>query len=256
MERVVTTVADPPTEPNSRDESLNLLVRSIIGPALLVLAGLLAVTRDWTGIPHTTPVHVSREEISTSPVRQPLSDPPRILLGGYEMHCMECHRHFESRPETPRVLMQHRHVVLDHGLNDRCLNCHDRDDRNKLVLDGGRLIPFAEADMLCAQCHGTAWRDWERGAHGRTNDYWDITQGPMRRLVCIECHDPHAPAFAPMRPLPGPNTLRMGEPNAAKHAADASLRNPLLRWSVGRSSDHAPERASPGDVPADDREKH
>jgi hypothetical protein len=249
-------VADASTGPDPREQALNTLVRSLIGPVLLVLAGGLVVSRDWTGIPLTEPVHVTREDISTSPMRQPLADPPRIVQGGFEMHCMECHRHFESRPDTPRRLLQHRHIVLDHGLNDRCLNCHDRDDRNKLVLDGGRLIPFTEADMLCAQCHGTAWRDWQRGAHGRTNDYWDIRRGPMRRLVCIECHDPHEPAFAPMRPLPGPNTLRMGEPSAAKHASEASTRNPLLRWSVGRSPGHPPEAASPRDVPPDEKETH
>ncbi|MHC4141771.1 MAG: hypothetical protein ACYSUF_07805 [Planctomycetota bacterium] len=247
-------MADSPTGPGPREEALNMLVRSLIGPVLLVLAVWLAATRDWTGIPHTEPVHVNREDISTNPVRQPLPDPPRIMQGGYAMHCMECHRHFESRPDTPRRLMQHRHIVLDHGLNDRCLNCHDREDRNKLVLDGGRLIPYAETDMLCAQCHGTAWRDWQRGTHGRTNDYWDISRGPMRRLVCIECHDPHAPAFAPMRLLPGPNTLRMGEPSSAEHATDASNRNPLLQWSVGRSPAHAPDEASLRDVPHDDKE--
>jgi hypothetical protein len=247
-------VADPSTGPAPREEALNLLVRSLIGPVLLVLAGGLVVTREWTGIPHTEAVRVSREDITTRPVRQPLADPPRIMQGGYAMHCMECHRHFESRPDTPRRLMQHRHIALDHGLNDRCLNCHDRDERNKLVLDGGRLIPYAETDMLCAQCHGTAWRDWQRGAHGRTNDYWDISRGPMRRLVCIECHDPHAPAFAPMRPLPGPNTLRMGEPGEADHTAEASRRNPLLRWSVGRSPDHAPDEPSSHDAPQDKEE--
>ncbi len=248
------TVADSPTGPGPWEETLNTLVRSLIGPVLLVLAVWLVVTRDWTGIPHTEPVHINREDITTNPVRQPLADPPRIVVGSYAMHCMECHRHFESRPDTPRRLMQHRHIVLDHGLNDRCLNCHDREDRNKLVLDGDRLIPYAEADMLCAQCHGTAWRDWQRGTHGRTNDYWDISRGPMRRLVCIECHDPHAPAFAPMRPLPGPNTLRMGTPRTAEHATDASRRNPLLQWSVGRSAAHAPDEASPRDVPHDDKE--
>ena len=248
------TVADSPTRPGPREEALNTLVRSLIGPVLLVLAVWLVVTRDWTGIPHTEPVHIDREDITTNPVRQPLADPPRIVVGSYAMHCMECHRHFESRPDTPRRLMQHRHIVLDHGLNDRCLNCHDREDRNKLVLDGARLIPYAEADMLCAQCHGTAWRDWQRGTHGRTNDYWDISRGPMRRLVCIECHDPHTPAFAPMRPLPGPNTLRMGTPRTAEHASDASRRNPLLQWSVGRPPAHAPAGASPRDVPLDDKE--
>jgi hypothetical protein len=243
--------ADPPTDPDSRNEALDLLVRSLIGPVLIGLTVCLILTRDWTSVPHTTAVQVSAEDISTEPVRHPLGDPPRIVIGGYEMHCMECHRHLDSRRETPRRLTQHRHIELDHGVNDRCLNCHDLEDRNKLALDGGRTIPFGEAATLCAQCHGTAWRDWQRGTHGRTNEYWDLTRGPVRRLVCIECHDPHAPAFPPMKPLPGPKTLRMGTPREGGHADEAGRRNPLLQWSIGQPRAHGPREEASSDAPHD-----
>lgn len=223
---------EPPPNPRPTSDTVNRVVHSLIGPVLLILAAGLFVSRDWAGIPHTEQVPVARRDISTDPMRQPLPDPPWIRSGGYELTCMECHRLFDSLPDTPRRLMQHRHIALDHGLNDQCLNCHDRENRNRLVLRTNETLPFADAPRLCGQCHGTAWRDWARGTHGRTNDFWDATRGTVKRLSCIECHDPHTPAFDPMRPLPGPNTLRMGDPHAVEHTDEAAGRNPLRRWSM------------------------
>lgn len=67
--------------------------------------------------------------------------------------------------------------------------------------------------MVCAKCHGPVYRDWQNGSHGRINGYWDRSRGPQTRRRCIECHDPHAPPFAPLAPAPGPSTLRMGAPS-------------------------------------------
>jgi len=215
------------------------VVRTLIGPVFLVLTGWLFITRDWADIPHAEHVPIARQDITTDPMRRPLPDPPWVESGGYELTCMACHRIFESLPDKPRRLMQHRHVALDHGLNDRCLNCHDRDDRNLLVLASGETILFADAPRLCAQCHGTTYRDWSQGMHGRTNDYWDVTRGPRRRLSCTECHDPHAPAYDAMRPLAGPNTLRMGKPHRDRHAEAVGKRNPLRHWSMAEPRAHA-----------------
>jgi predicted CXXCH cytochrome family protein len=65
--------------------------------------------------------------------------------------------------------------------------------------------------------------------HGRTDGYWDEERGPVHRKKCIQCHDPHAPAFGAMTPAPGPNTIRMGSPSrAAPH--EPQTRNPLLLY--------------------------
>lgn len=63
---------------------------------------------------------------------------------------------------------------------------------------------IAQADVvqLCAKCHGTIYRDWEAGVHGRQNGYWDAAKGEKTRLRCIQCHDPHSPQFKDMKPLP------------------------------------------------------
>lgn len=217
------------------------------GPAIGVAFLVLAAWFLWGGYggslpPPGSPVVVVAPD--ARPLRQPLRDPPVTRIGGFERHCMECHRLFPSAEETARRLTQHTHIRLDHGLNDRCFNCHDREDRNRLTLRGGTTILYAEAARLCAKCHGPTYRDWERGMHGRTNDYWDATRGVPRRLRCVECHDPHAPAFARMKPLPGPRTLRMGAGGPRRHQTAVGRLDPLLKWQ------HA-ARAAHGSAPPD-----
>jgi hypothetical protein len=98
-----------------------------------------------------------------------------------------------------RRLTQHSDVVLDR-INTRCLNCHHRANRNAFVDDAGGEIPYDQPQMLCARCHGTVFRDWQKGVHGRTNGVWDLRKGQPERLRCIQCHDPHRPPLAtPLR---------------------------------------------------------
>jgi len=63
------------------------------------------------------------------------------------------------------------------------------------------LVPFTESYRLCGQCHGTQFRDWRTGIHGKRTGYWD---GPKRYLLCVHCHNPHSPRFAALQPLPPP----------------------------------------------------
>ena len=131
--------------------------------------------------------------------------------------------------EGNRALLQHKESVLKHGMNARCLNCHFGENRDKLVLLDGTLVDFGESPRLWSQCHGTVYRDWQRGMHGKTMGSWDAASGKQYRLSCSECHDPHSLAFPAFVPLPGPSTFRMsdqslkGEPEH-KHS-------PLRRWS-------------------------
>jgi hypothetical protein len=63
---------------------------------------------------------------------------------------------------------------------------------------------------VCAKCHGPAYRDWQKGTHGKTLGSWQAGDS-RRRLGCTECHDPHSPAYPRIVPLPAPTTLRMGD---------------------------------------------
>jgi len=171
---------------------------------------------------------VHREYLSTAPRRKILGDIPVINIDGYDRTCMDCHKLFPARDAAPEALLQHKNILLDHGINDRCRNCHDVKDRNRLVMASGDSISYGEVVLLCAKCHGPIYRDWEHGMHGRTNGYWDSKRGKQRRLSCIECHDPHSPripAMDPLAPLPPPKTLRMGEPG--EH--DPEKTDPLRR---------------------------
>ena len=64
-------------------------------------------------------------------------------------------------------------------------------------------VPVAGAPTVHAggQCHGTIFRDWREGIHGRREGYWN---GAKSYLLCAHCHNPHAPRFQAIEPLPPP----------------------------------------------------
>lgn len=176
--------------------------------------------------PVTAPVAVPAWATDPTPVRQPTLR-PETTIGVYRFRCNECHRLLPSPTETDRPLTQHRQIQLQHGINNRCFNCHLRTDRDAFADYRGGPIAYDQPQLLCAKCHGPVYRDWLHGVHGRTNGFWNERLGPRDRRKCIECHDPHAPAFRALVPAPGPRTLRMGEPEGVEtHEKDR--RNPLL----------------------------
>ena len=191
--------------------------RAVAVPVVLLALAAVLWRGPWEfDSPVTPPVRVPTWATSTTPVRTPQLA-PEIELAGFRYQCNDCHRLFRSPAETDRRLTQHTDIVLKHGINTRCFNCHHRDNRNAFVDDAGGVIAYDQPQLLCARCHGTVYRDWQHGVHGRTNGYWSPAQGPATRLRCIQCHDPHEPPFPPMVPAPGPRTLRMGVPGAPAH---------------------------------------
>ncbi|MDP6524022.1 MAG: hypothetical protein QGH15_07355 [Kiritimatiellia bacterium] len=177
-------------------------------------------------IPYASVANVSKEDISTAPIRTRLSDPPMVHLGGYDRDCNDCHRIFKSLDKTPNRAFQHVDIKLNHGRNSRCFNCHAKADRNRLTIYGEMTVSYDQSEQLCAKCHGTTFKDWNRGIHGRTMGSWQPHAAGNTRLKCVECHNPHSPAYLRMKPLPSPHTLRMGEPSIA-HATEDS---PLTQW--------------------------
>lgn len=158
-----------------------------------------------------------------TPVRQALLE-PKVAFSGFSFSCAECHNLFPSSRTATKSSLRHPDIHLKHGINTHCFNCHNIDNRNTFVDDIGGEIAFDSPELLCARCHGPVYRDWQHGAHGRTNGYWDTNKGEMTRLKCIECHDPHQPPFPPMEPAQAPNTLRMGVRSPVGHPPE---RNPL-----------------------------
>ncbi len=116
--------------------------------------------------------------------------------------CTECHGDMEVNYERRELEDMHDEIKLNHGPKDRwCFDCHNPTDRDKLRLVNGKLVGFDESYKLCGQCHGTIYRDWKEGIHGRRRGFWN---GAKEYLLCPSCHNPHAPRFKPLKPLPPP----------------------------------------------------
>lgn len=201
----------------------------MLGAGFLVLAAWLIVASGRPDIPIAPAAQVDPAALVVGPRRPAMGDPPHTTAEGLPENCNACHQVFTSAHPAGTRLSFHAEIHLNHGLNDRCVNCHDSADRERLTLRDARTIPFSETPLLCAQCHGTTYRDWQRGTHGKTLGSW-ITGSPnQHRLTCNECHNPHSPRYEAYVPLPGPRTLRMGD-GAGSGAHDPGGVGPLQQW--------------------------
>jgi hypothetical protein len=139
------------------------------------------------------------------PSRSLPPEPRMVLLAPPPMDddyfpCSDCHED-EPTDRTVRELEdEHEDLELTHG-ETWCLDCHDTDQRDELHLADERRVPFEESWRLCTQCHGSKLADWRAGVHGKRSGHW---WGPREYWNCVACHDPHAPAFTPLEPLPPP----------------------------------------------------
>ncbi|MCC7011225.1 MAG: hypothetical protein IT454_01575 [Planctomycetes bacterium] len=114
--------------------------------------------------------------------------------------CSDCHSEdvMPANPKRRELKIAHQDIALKHDAEHRwCLDCHDANDRDSLHLASGEKVPFEESYRLCGQCHGDKYRDWRAGVHGRRTGHWD---GEKQYLLCVHCHNSHAPAFAPLKP--------------------------------------------------------
>lgn len=225
------------------------IVRGIALPVgfTIIAIGLLSSPKR-AEIPSAAPVVFDRAALVVAPRRTAMTDPPQMLVEGSMENCNACHQIFQSAHGAGETLSYHADVRLNHGLNARCSNCHDAENREQLTLRDGTAVPYVQTPLLCAQCHGTVYRDWQNGTHGKTLGSWVTGAATQRRLNCNECHDPHSPRYAPYEPLPGPRTLRMGDPPSAAHHPPAKP-SPLQRWLSPSSMPHRSEAHDAGELP-------
>jgi hypothetical protein len=222
----------PPTD--ASPEATTASVRAT-GVLLLGLAAWFLWGSPSGQVPRPDAAVIDAARIMPGARRHPVGEPASVVIGGFSHRCSECHRFLEPPPIQRPRRVQHTEIVLNHGLNASCFNCHSRSARDRLVLYDGTTLPFDQVPRLCAQCHGTVYRDWQRGMHGKTLGSWDASSGKQVRLNCNDCHDPHAPAYRPIEPLPAPNTLRMGDQRQRGHEP-AAKHEPLRRWSAEHGS--------------------
>lgn len=116
--------------------------------------------------------------------------------------CNDCHSELAPNPERRELVEMHDDIVFDHDSENRwCLACHYIDNRDSLVLAGGRRLGFDESYKLCGQCHGPKYRDWRLGIHGKRTGDWN---GQKQYFLCANCHDPHSPGIKAIEPMPPP----------------------------------------------------
>lgn len=125
-----------------------------------------------------------------------------------DVRCETCHstQQFPLPTSAATLGGPHAGMRFEHG-NNQCNSCHDPSRFDRLHLSTGLSIPITEAMQVCEQCHGPQARDYRFGAHGGMTGYWDLSRGPRQRNHCVDCHDPHAPAFVRFLPAPPPRDL-------------------------------------------------
>jgi hypothetical protein len=113
--------------------------------------------------------------------------------------CSKCHSYRAMDRSKRKLVEYHTGIELKHAEEQRwCYDCHDGD---KLRLQNGQLVPFDKSYYLCGQCHGTIFRDWKAGVHGKRTGAWN---GEKLYRLCVSCHDPHQPKFKPLEPKQPP----------------------------------------------------
>jgi hypothetical protein len=155
---------------------------------------------------------------------------PKVATGLTNFHgqpvmasCSSCHATTKPNIDTRATAdldQFHQGLKYIHG-NLTCLSCHNAKNYDTLRMADSRPVEFTEVMTLCSQCHGPQRRDYEMGLHGGMNGHWDLTKGGRTRNTCINCHDPHAPAFPLVMPVfpPRDRISVPTKPNArpAKH---------------------------------------
>lgn len=178
--------------------------------ALAVVAAVLAVAAFAAEVGQR-PVVRSTTLPATHPVEINRHPAPRVASGAINhagrpatIACGTCHavRQPDPKNRTSADLDQfHQGLQIAHGTNT-CLSCHDAGNYDSLKLADGRKVAFEDSIELCSQCHGPQRRDYDRGAHGGMNGYWDLTRGGRVRNTCIDCHDAHVPKYQSAHPAP------------------------------------------------------
>jgi len=182
---------DPEKDPISRNQ---IVTWTLLGLSIVLIGGLFGVRTEHQ--PETTRDY---------PFRALIPDVEPVLLAAPEIDdeylpCVDCHADQPSNREVRELEDEHEENEMNHG-NLWCLHCHEGNDVGSLHLSDGTRVEFEDSWQLCTQCHGKKLADWRAGVHGKRTGHW---RGPKQYRTCVVCHEPHAPAFAPIAPKPPP----------------------------------------------------
>ena len=218
-----------------------LLVLSVVFFALALI--FMSRVGGRAALPDQIPL-VEPQFLYTATFRKSYAELIRTKADLSDFDCYACHE--KGKPPTLRfdaqqnliVPKEHSDIVMGHGSHNRnnnCFNCHDEQNLELLQTRDGRQIKLAESPPLCGSCHGPTYRDWEAGAHGRTGGYWDRAAGPMKRQICVDCHDPHHPGSRPAnRPPARICSTGSGRGGRRRFSLICRPRPPLLTRAAAR----------------------
>jgi hypothetical protein len=177
-----------------RPPGYQLVTWVVLGLALVVVVGLVTVRTDHQ--PDTSRDYPSRAQV---PDVEPVLLPPPPMDDEY-FPCGDCHEDEPPNPVEREFEDEHDVMEFKHGTL-WCLDCHDLKNRERLHLADDALVEFENSWQLCTQCHGKKLADWRAGVHGKRTGHW---RGPKEYWNCVQCHNPHTPAFKPLEPKPPP----------------------------------------------------
>lgn len=197
---------------NRRGSSSGILL-SLLAVGALVVSCLLALLGSQQSAVPQAPVETGlRPEPSVEQYEtniNPGPSMPRVATGLFDLggnpvtaSCSTCHSsrepNFDNRASADLDEF-HNHVSVAHG-SISCLSCHNEDNYDQLKLADGSSIAYENVMVLCSQCHGPQARDFQHGAHGGMQGFWDLSRGPRTKNNCVDCHSPHQPTFPKMVP--------------------------------------------------------
>jgi hypothetical protein len=222
-------VPQPSPEQAARktDRVLLGLTAGFVALGLAMLANLWGHSAQPPPIPPVDPAFLDR-----TASRESYADLVRTKADLSDFKCYVCHE--RNKPPVLKFDEQHNVIVAEehaetvkmahgsHNRNNVCYNCHHETNLLTFSIRDGQELPFAASSQLCGSCHGPTIRDWDAGAHGRTNGYWHRPSGEMHRLDCVNCHNPHSPSIPGRRPAPPPHLLRAQETATAPETSAAT----------------------------------
>ena len=203
--------AEDPGPPRKTNLVLGTLLVGFVALAAAFALNLWGRQAPLDAIPLVDPAL-----LDTATNRRSYADLVRAKEDLSDFDCYTCHE--KNKAPTLRydehqnllIPTEHSDIVMghgEHGRNNNCFNCHNETNLKLLQTRDGRALQFDDSPQLCGSCHGPTYDDWEAGAHGRISGFWNRRLGAIKRQDCVNCHNPHSPAFQGRQPAPGPHPL-------------------------------------------------
>jgi nitrate/TMAO reductase-like tetraheme cytochrome c subunit len=110
--------------------------------------------------------------------------------------CQNCHNAPLAKMQNINLEQKKAHwdIEINHASAKvmKCTTCHQASNMDYLNSLSGQPISIDRSFELCSQCHSTQYKDWLGGAHGKSVNGW---KPPRIAKTCVNCHNPHNPAF-------------------------------------------------------------